>query len=210
MATFGLILSELDNLIINNYWRKFATYKEVGWDDNSIHSYLQQKDKIMQIASFNTPTVSFSASSRRNRFYEIYNRLDMLEKDVAWEGSVEAMKKLSSKYEIYVVSSRTFDLQAKTLEVMKNLGFPLEKMTILFKETNAILHSYRKDCILKVKEKFPTGVAVCITPDEGAIFENFDYTSVGFTSLKNNPDFNGKIKIVFEDWDQLTNSLMSA
>ena len=98
----ALVLSELDNLIINNYWRKFLTYKEVGWDEESIQTYLSQKDKILQIASFNTPTVSFSASSRRNRFYEIYNRSQMLEKDVAYEGSPEVIAKLADKYNIYV------------------------------------------------------------------------------------------------------------
>jgi len=207
---YGLILTELDNLAINNYWRKYSTYLEIGWDVESIKAYLAQKDKILQIASFNTNTVSFSASSRRNRFYDIYNRPDMLDKDVAEPGAVECLVKLADKYDIYIISSRTEDLKEKTLEILKKQGFPLEKIQVYFKETNAILHSYRKDCVLKVKQKNPSGVAVCINPEDASSYESLNYTPVGFTTLKNFDDFNGKISAVFQDWNQLLTSLLAA
>lgn len=207
---YGLILFELDNLAINNYWRKYSTYLEIGWDAESIKAYLAQKDKILQIASFNTNTVSFSASSRRNRFYEIYNRSDMLEKDVAEPGCINALNQLVEKYDVHIISSRSDDMKEKTLQIMKKQGFPMEKLCVYFKDTNAILHTYRKDCILKVKQKNPAGVAICLNPEDAATFESLSYTPVGFTSLKNFEEFNGKIPAVFQDWNQLLTSLMSA
>jgi len=114
---FSLILG-LDNIVLNNYWRKYYTYLKIGWDDASIRDYLSKY--MMQIASFNTRTVSFSASSRRNKFYEIYNRPDMLEQDVAWEGSVEAIKKISQKFKIYIVSSRSNEMRRKTFIFERN------------------------------------------------------------------------------------------
>ncbi len=35
----------------------------------------------------------------------------------------------------------------KTLTIMDKLGFPLDKMTIFFKEPNEILHNFRKNCV---------------------------------------------------------------
>lgn len=102
---YGLVFTELDNIIIDNYYRKFYTYKELGWDDNNIKAYLEQKAFIMQIASFNTAKVSFSASSRRNRYYEVYNKPEMLEKDIAYGQAIDVLEKLAEKYDIHIISS---------------------------------------------------------------------------------------------------------
>jgi hypothetical protein len=134
----------------------------------------------------------------------------MLEKDVPWESSIEGLKLLSGKYEIVVISSRTTDLQEKTLEVMKKLGFPLDHIHIFFKQPNEVLHSFRKNCILQAKEKNPSGVAICLNPDDGQTYENFDYTPIGFTSLKEYKDFDGKIKAIFQDWGQMATTLFNA
>ena len=74
MAEFALVIPAFDYFIVDPTKRKFATYKEIGWDDQSITNYLRTKENHETIASFITNTVSFSASSRRNRFYEIYSR----------------------------------------------------------------------------------------------------------------------------------------
>ena len=95
----------MDNIVINNYWRKYETYLELGWDHASTGHNLSKKEYMMQIASFNTRTVSFSASSRRNKFYEIYNRPKMLEQDVAWDDiCVESLKKLvkNTRYSLFL------------------------------------------------------------------------------------------------------------
>jgi hypothetical protein len=207
---WGLIFANLDNLLLNNYWRKYYTYIELGWDDVSIKDYLSQKKMIMQIASFNTPKVSFSASSRRNRFYEVYNRPNMLEQDVAFGNAIETLTKLSAKYKIFVISSRTSDLKDKTLEVMEKLNFPLDKMTIYFNEPSKSLHNYRQKCLSNITNELASGIGVCLQPGDGALFGRCNYTPIGFTSLKEIDEFGGSIQIVCQDWIQVLSSLNSA
>ena len=203
---WGVVLN-LDNLVLNNYWRKYQTYRQIGWDDVSIKQYLSHKQNTMQIASFSTPTVSFSASSRRNRFYSIYNQLEMLDQDVAWGSSVSALQDLSTRYHIYIISARTEDLREKTLEVMARLGFVMENVSIFFKKSLEQLYSYRKKCIKEITKNHPTGVGICLNPSDTTLFKDFGYTPVGMTSLKNKEEFNGHIDIVCEDWTQLLTAL---
>jgi hypothetical protein len=203
----GLIINELDNILLDNYWRKFYTYKEVGWDENSIKQYLGQKQFIMQIASFNTRTVSFSASSRRNRYYEVFNRPDMLEKDIAFTEVIPSLQKIAEKYDIFVISSRTTDLQDKTLEVMNKLGFPLHLMKIYFKGSSDVLHNWRQKCINEIVQTLSTGFAVCLMPTDSTMFVNNSYNPIAFTSIKEPSDFNGHIQTVVQSWPQLVQTL---
>ena len=196
--TWGVVLN-LDNIIINNYWRKYQTYRQIGWDDASIKQYLSQKQNTMQVASFNTPTVSFSASSRRNRFYTIYNQLEMLDQDVAWGSSILSLQALSTKYHIYIVSARSDDLREKTLEVMTQLGYAMSNLSFFFKTEFEQLYSYRKKCMKEIIQSHPTGVGVCLNPSDADFFKDFGYTPVGLTSLKNREEFNGHIDIVCND-----------
>lgn len=207
---WGLILLELDNLVINNYWRKYYTYLEIGWDDQSIRDYLGVKENALQIASFNTTKISFSASSRRNRFYEVYNRENMLDQDVAWEGVIPAIEKLNKLYKIFIVSSRTTDLKEKTLSHLKKLGFPLEIVEVIFKEPNEALHNYRVNTVEKISQQLPSGIGICLQPTEGAIFTRCNYTPVAFASIKNHAEFDGQVNVVCQDWTQILQSLNCA
>ena len=101
MGDFALIIPAFDYIIVDPTKRKFATYKEIGWDDKSILNYVTIKQNHERIADFITSTVSFSASSRRNRFYEIYNRQDMLELERAYLGATDGIKQLSEHFEIH-------------------------------------------------------------------------------------------------------------
>ena len=207
---WALVFTDLDNIILNNYWRRFNTYKELGWDESSITEYLSKKKNIMKIASFNTTHVSFSASSRRNRYYNIYDTDKMLEQDVEFQGAKEGLAKLNQKYEIYVISSRKKNLQEKTLRVMKNLGFDLNMLTIFFMEPNAKLYHHKRNCVKKINEKYPTGVGICLNPNEKAIYERFGFTPVGFTSIKDYNEFtNGEnpFNVICQNWPQLLSSL---
>ena len=209
MVQFSLVMG-LDNIVLNNYWRKYYTYLKIGWDESSIKHYLSKKEYMMQIASFNTRTVSFSASSRRNKYYEIYNRPEMLEQDVAWTGSIEALKKIIKKYKVYIISSRSIELKDKTIDVMKKLGFPMQELTIFFKSPIESLSVYRKKTLNHIKEKFPGGVGICLNENDGYLFERIDYTPIAFSSIKNYDSFNGKISIVCQDWADLLHSLHCA
>ncbi len=204
---FSFVLG-MDNIVINNYWRKYETYLELGWDHASIRYYLSKKEYMMQIASFNTRTVSFSASSRRNRFYEIYNRPKMLEQDVAWDDtSVESLKKISKKYQVFIISARSKELEDKTLEVIKKIGFPMEDLTIFFKSPNESLSVYRRNTLNSIKEKFTSGVGVCLNPNDSLLYERIDYTPIAFSSIQNYESFNGKISIVCQNWTDVLHSL---
>ena len=201
------MILNLDNIVLNNYWRKYQTYLEIGWDDTSIKQYLSQKQLIMQVASFNTRTVSFSASSRRNRFYTIYNRLNMLDQDVAYGESINGLTRLASKYEIFVVSARSEELKEKTLETLSRLEFSMENLTICFKKPNDQLHNYRKRCIEKIHEKYPTGIGICLHPNDVMLFERYDYTPIAFNSLKDAKDFNGKVQVICHNWEHILTAL---
>lgn len=197
----------LDNILLNNYWRKFYTYQQIGWDEESIHQYLSQKKNIMQIASFSTPLVAFSASSRRNRFYEIYNRPEMLDQDVPYDYALEGLKKMTSTYKIYIISSRAQDLQEKTLEVMTRLGFPMNEITIFFKKNTENLFNYQRECMKHISSTFPAGVFICLNLNDITIAKNFQYTPVAFTSILDAEKFNGNLEVICNSWYQICASL---
>ncbi|MHA1519423.1 MAG: hypothetical protein ACTSVZ_07685 [Promethearchaeota archaeon] len=208
--TWALVLLNIDNILLNNYWRKYYTYLEVGWDEESIHQYLSEKEKILQIASFHTNSVSFSASSRRNKFYKIYNRKKMLDQDVPMEGAVDALKKISKKYHIYVVSARTNELEEKTLEALRRLSFPVDQMTIFFKKPIENLHEYREKTMEQIVKQYPMGVGICLSPSDRTMFDPIEFIPIAFTSIKNQDDFqNGSpsFQVICNSWQDVMSSL---
>lgn len=203
----GFILN-IDNILLNNYWRKFYTYLELGWDEASIHDYLSRKENIIQVASFNTRSVSFSASSRRNRFYEVYNRENMLDQDVPWDGALEGIKALiTQNYQVFVVSSRPNTLEKKTLEVLARLGFPIDQMNFYFKKPTDKLYLYRKKTMEKIVEICPKGVGICLIPSDRMIFDRFKYFPIAFTSQKDPAEFQSSFEVICNSWSEIIHSL---
>lgn len=200
----SLVIYDLDNIVLDNYERKMNTYLEIGWDRDSINDFISKKENIYgKIASFNTTRVTFTASSRRNRYYEIFNRPDMLEFDRPYPGVIEAIKKLSQDYDIYIVSERTQDLEQKTLEVMKKLGFPMDKIKIYFKKTHEVLRSYKNASVVNIKTIHPAGAAIVIQPEDGSYFERIEYTPIGFTSIAEPVEFQGQVKAICNTWQEV-------
>jgi hypothetical protein len=209
-SPFALILGNLDNLVLNNYWRKYYTYSAIGWDSNSIQTYLSKKEYMMQIASFNTTTITFSASSRRNRFYEIYNKEEMLDQDTPWDSDViTALNSLVEKYSIYIITARKEHLREKTLEVLTRLGFPVTKLHFYFLPPNKNLAIFRQNAVKEIKTKHPYGVGISINPNGSSIFNRSEYPVYGFTSLKETTDFQNKTHSVVDNWGQLAPLLSS-
>ena len=66
MADFALVIPAFDYIIVDPTNRKFATYKDIGWDEPSITEYVNNKENHEKIASFITKTISFSTSTRSN------------------------------------------------------------------------------------------------------------------------------------------------
>ena len=120
---WALILASLDDLVFNNYNRRFETYLILGWETPLIKEYLDKKENALQIASFNTPIVTFTASSRRNRFYDIYDRPSLLNKDVAWQSVIPMLTALRNTFDIFIISARPVTQKEITLEMMKKFGF---------------------------------------------------------------------------------------
>ncbi|MHA1673568.1 MAG: hypothetical protein ACTSYI_08060 [Promethearchaeota archaeon] len=208
--TWALVLLNIDNILLNNYWRKYYTYKELGWDEESIRQYLSEKNKILQIASFHTNSVSFSASSRRNKFYKIYNRDHMLDQDVPLDGVVDAIGKITGKYHIFVISARTNLLEQKTLEILLRLAFPLDKLTIYFKKSIENLHKYRQNTMSKIIQQCPTGVGICLSPSDRSLFDPVEFVPIAFTSIKNQDDFKNNspsFQVICNSWQDILISL---
>ena len=207
---WAVVLPSIDNILLNNYWRKYYTYSTLGWDEVSIRNYLSQKENIMKIASFNTIDVSFSASSRRNRYYEIYNKSDMLDHDALYEGAIEGLKKLNSLYKIYILSTRTVLLKEDTLKKMKALGIDLEFLDITFKGEHDKLDHFKRKQMKEIKEKYAGGVGICMAPGDLAIYERFGYTPVCFLSVKNREDFlvvDPNLQVFLNNWPELLQAL---
>ena len=202
---FALVILGLDNLILDNINRKTTTYTEIGWDEINIKDFISKKENKMRIASFNTNTVNFTASSRRNRYYDIYNRQDMLEHDILFPNCSEVMKLLAKDFKIFVVSLRTKDLEEKTLSVLKELGFPVDLIEFSFKKQFEIIQSYKRKCLMKIHDEFPSGIGLILNPDDSILLEEFDYSPVGFSSIKNKEDFS--TEVVCANWKEINSSI---
>lgn len=207
MTDFALVIPAFDYIIVDPTNRKTATYKEIGWDDQSIAKYVRTKENHEIIATFITSTISFSASSRRNRFYEIYNRQDMLELESSYMGSIDAITQLSEHFETYIISDRTEDLKQNTLDHLRKLGFPLDKIHVYFKQTHESMHSYKRTVLREIAANCPTGVAIITHPKDGQIFGLYEYTVIGFDSIKEESEFEGLTEFVCHTWDQIRSSL---
>lgn len=199
------LLMPLDNLILDNSNRKTATYTEIGWDETNTLAYVSKKENIMKIASFNTTTVNFTASSRRNRYYDIYNRLDMLEHDILLPKCSEVIKLLTKDFKIFVVSLRTKDLEEKTLSALKNLGFPVESVEFSFKKMHEPIASYKKKCLIHIHNEFSSGIGLILHPDDSILLNEYDYSPVGFSSIKNKEDFS--TEVVCANWSEISSSI---
>lgn len=202
---FALVMLGLDNLILDNSNRKTATYLELSWDETNTKNFISKKENAMIIASFNTTTVNFTASSRRNRYYDIYNRKDMLEHDILFPNCSEVIKLLAKDFKIFVVSLRTKNLEDKTLSVLKELGFPLEVVDFSFKKMHEPIQSYKRKCLVKIHDEFPAGVGIILNPDDSILVEEFDYQPVGFSSIKNKEDFS--TDVVCQNWTEINSSI---
>jgi hypothetical protein len=202
-----LIITELDNILIDNINRKTQTYLELGWDKKSIKNYLSKKENGLKIATFNTPTVSFSASSRRNRYYTIYNRLDMLDHDIIMNKAIETIQILTNKFEIIVLTARKVDLREKTLSLMKMLGFPIDSMQFHFLPQYKSLAVFRKNTFNEIASKFPDGVAITLNPTDFLPYSQYNYHVIALPTLYDKKEFEKTSFDVCRSWKDIGKTL---
>jgi hypothetical protein len=207
MAEVALVIPAFDYIIVDPTQRKYATYKVIGWDEPSITEYVTNKKNHEKIASFITKTVSFSASSRRNRFYEIYNRPAMLDLEEIYEGAVDSIKLLSELYEIYIITDRTEDLESATIDSLNNHGFPVENVHIYFKKIHDSMHVYKRTILREITQKYLKGVAIITHPKDNHLFGLFDYTVLGFDSIVKETEFSHSVERICHNWKQICSTL---
>ncbi|MHA1732764.1 MAG: hypothetical protein ACTSU5_12535 [Promethearchaeota archaeon] len=206
---YALVFTEIDNLLLDNFDRKLQTYLKIGWDEASARAFISEKSNYNKIASFNTSTVSFSASSRRNRYYEIYNSDEMLAHDAPYQGAVEVFNALKDRFHLVVFTKRDEDLAEKTLATMKRLGFGVDDgVEFLFKGRYENPHKFRNATLITVRTKYQTGIAVTHLPEEITVISQFNFTPVGFSSTHEVHEFQGA-SAVCQNWEHVKQVLDS-
>lgn len=208
---YALVFTEIDNLLLNNYHRKLNTYMKIGWDQSSAHEFIINKENYNRIASFNTSTVSFSASSRRNRYYEIYNSDEMLAYDVPYEGAVDVFNKYIEKFHVIVFTKREEDLRETTLSLLNHHGFKIDNgIQFIFKKKFENPHKFRNACLIDARTQFQTGVAFSHLPEEISVISQFNFTPVGFTSTHDYAEFiQNSASAICQDWNHIAQVLAS-
>jgi hypothetical protein len=93
--------------------------------------------------------------------------------------------------------------------MMKKFGFPLEYLTIFFKEPNQILANYRARCVDQIQQHHPEGIAVIVLPNDVIMFDRIGYHSIAFTSLRDIKEFRGITSAVCDDWVSLTQTIIN-
>ncbi len=199
---YALILANLDYILIDPSARKIKTYMEIGWDEAHARAFVGEKKNWDNIASFNTTYVTFSASSRRNRFYEVYWQENFFAYDVLYAQVGALLPELVKKFQIIVFTDRTEDQKVKTLERLKQLGVPVGDITFHFKGIHQTLVHFKAECIKKTQEIYQSGLVVLHIPPDIDMFRRAYFTPIGFTTTHDRPEFHAA-DAVCENWEQI-------
>jgi hypothetical protein len=204
----AVVISELDNLLLEPYWRIFQTYQELGWDADSIHAFLSKKENKTQLASFTTPQKNFTGPNRREEYEATYNRMDMLDKDTALPGTTDMLQILTHGAYVVVLSARPIEQESRTRQVMQALGFPIDQMEFNFKEPDESVMNFRKRCFQQLGKRFQIAIGICLYPSDTINFDRLRYPTMALTTLKNAEAFSGTIDLVCNDWNQIAGNFI--
>ncbi len=199
---YTLILANLDYILIDPSARKIKTYMEIGWDETHARAFVGEKKNWDNIASFNTTKVTFSASSRRNRFYEVYWQENFFAFDGLYPRIGELLPELVKKFQIIVFSDRTEDQKEKTLSRLKQIGVPINNIEFYFKGIHQTLVHFKAECVKKTQEKYQSGLVVLHIPSDIDIYRRAYFTPIGFTTTHERPEFHAA-DAVCENWEQI-------
>ncbi len=199
---YALILANLDYILIDPSARKIKTYLEIGWDESHARAFVGEKKNWDNIASFNTTKITFSASSRRNRFYEVYWQENFFAHDALYARVGDLLPELVKKFQIIVFSDRTEDQREKTLARLKQIGVPIGDIEFYFKGIHQTLVHFKAECIKKIQEKYHSGLVVLHIPADSDMYRRAYFTPIGFTTTHERPEFFAA-DAVCENWDQI-------
>jgi hypothetical protein len=199
---YALILANLDYILIDPTARKIKTYLEIGWDEAQASAFVREKKNWDNIASFNTTKVTFSASSRRNRFYEVFWQQNFFAYDALYDGVGALLPELVNKFQIIVFSDRTEDQKTNTLERIQQIGVPIGDIEFYFKGIHQTLVHFKAECIKKTQEKYQSGLVVLHIPADIEMYRRAYFTPIGFTTTHDRSEFSAA-DAVCENWDQV-------
>ncbi|HMF30304.1 MAG TPA: HAD family hydrolase [Candidatus Lokiarchaeia archaeon] len=199
---YALILANLDYILVDPSERKLQTYLEIGWDETNARAYVGNPKNWDQIASFNTPYVTFSASSRRNRFYEIFWKDDYFAYDQLYPGAGEILNDLVQRFNVIVLTSRTEDMKEKTLARLEEIGVPVADIEFNFKGTLDPLPRFKAESIKNAAEKYQMGLALVHQPTDIDLCRKYSLTLIGLTTTNSREEFY-KADAVCADWVQI-------
>jgi hypothetical protein len=204
----AVIFIELDDLLLENYWRKYRTYEQLGWDQKSIEEFLAKKENKLKIASFNTGTTNFTGPTREDRYNEIYNHSNLINQDVAVLGAVEMMHALQEGVYCHVLSSRPTTQQTDVKNHLKYLGFPTDNMDIYFRAPTESVMAFRNKTLKLIQKKFILGFGVCLSSEDSIGFDRLKYPTIGFASIKEVDVLKLSFEKVYSSWEEIAGYVM--
>ncbi len=199
---YALLFANLDYIVIDPSARKIKTYLEIGWDEAHARAFVGEKKNWDNIASFNTTKVTFSASSRRNRFYEVYWQENYFAYDILYPRIGDLLPELVKKFQITVFSDRTEDQKAKSLERLRQIGVPIDDIEFYFKGIHQTLVHFKAECIKKTQEKYQSGLVVLHIPADIDMYRRAYFTPIGYTTTYERPEFHAA-DAVCDNWEQI-------
>jgi len=199
---YALILANLDYTLVDPSTRKIKTYVEIGWGEAQAVAFVADKKNWDNIASFNTTKVTFSASSRRNRFYEVFWQENFFAYDTLYPHINGILAELVKKFQVVVFSDRTEDQKEKTLARLKQIGVPVDHMQFIFKGVHETLVHFKTECVRKTHNKYQSGLVVLHIPADLELYRRHNFTPIGFTTTYDRPDFFAA-DAVCDDWKQI-------
>ena len=169
----------------------------------SIQNFLSIKENLAIIPPDSPQTNAHASITFREKYLTVYNREDLLTKDVALEGAVEAVNRIVADAYCVVLSSRPASQQNVTLDLLKFLGYPIHNMEFHFPGPNESTMSFRNRVFSQIQRLFMLGVGICLTPSDAIGFDRLSYPTLGLTTLKNECDLRDSFDGVCESWAQL-------
>lgn len=203
-----VVVAEIDHVLLDPHDRKLETYLKLGWDRESAEAFLAVKSNWSLVASFNTPTISFTSSSRINRFVEVFNSEEMLALDRPLPGAVEAFNSLKERCGLVVLTTREESLKEPTVAKLSELGFDLDGVELHFKRQFEVAERFRTTTLKEVRESLGGGTAALVThlPDDFRLTRRFQFLPVAITTTHSPEDFPDGAR-AFDSWEEAVNYL---
>ena len=200
----GIIFIELDNLLLENYWRRHRTFEQLGWDTSSIEEFLSVRENKLKLPSF----TNFTGPDRDTRYLQIYEHPNMISQDVAIPGAAEMIQALSDGVYIHVLSSRPATNQSAIKQHLKALNFPTDKIELYFRTPGDSIMTFRNRTLKMIHKQFLMGFGVCLTREDSIGFDRIKYPTIAFSAIKEPEELIRSFEKVCTNWEEIAGYVM--